>query len=121
MNKYTPPFRLGRKNKRAVLDSKGLEVVTFKEGDEELAKDYVSILSYSKWVREINAKIFLNYLKDKQIKGSYELLYDIFKLHIDSSFIQQNNLRDEIENRFNKIMRDTLFLFFTEEKLKNKI
>ena len=28
-SKFTPPFRVGRKQKRAILDSKGLEVIVF--------------------------------------------------------------------------------------------
>jgi hypothetical protein len=49
MNKYdpkfTPPFRVGRKQNRAVLDSKGLEVVIFPKGNELQAKLYVDYLN----------------------------------------------------------------------------
>ena len=34
-NKYTPPFRVGRKQGKAVLDGKGIEVVFFlRNGDQ---------------------------------------------------------------------------------------
>ena len=40
-----PPFRVGRKNMRAVLDSKGNEVVIFPKGLESYAKEYVEFLN----------------------------------------------------------------------------
>ena len=42
---FTPPFRLGRKQKRAVLDSKGKELVLFPVGLEDYAKEYVEYLN----------------------------------------------------------------------------
>ena len=39
------PYRLGRKNKLAVLDRQGMEVVVFKPGMESFAKDYVHYLN----------------------------------------------------------------------------
>ena len=43
-NKYTPPFRVGRKQSKAVLDSKGLEVVFFMDSEEQ-AKMYCDYLN----------------------------------------------------------------------------
>ena len=43
-NKYTPPFRVGRKQGKAVLDSKGLEVVFFMHSEEQ-AKMYCDYLN----------------------------------------------------------------------------
>ena len=43
-NKYTPPFRVGRKQGKAVLDSKGLEVVFFMDSEEQ-AKMYCDYLN----------------------------------------------------------------------------
>lgn len=35
---YTFPFRVGRKQKRAMLDAKGIEIVVFNKGQEDLAQ-----------------------------------------------------------------------------------
>ena len=43
-NKYTPPFRVGRKQSKAVLDGKGLEVVFFIHSEEQ-AKMYCDYLN----------------------------------------------------------------------------
>lgn len=43
--KFTPPFRVGRKQGRIVLDSKGLQVVHFYFSDENMADDYVQWLN----------------------------------------------------------------------------
>jgi DNA helicase TIP49 (TBP-interacting protein) len=43
--KFTPPFRVGRKRKRVVLDAKGLEVAHFYFSDENMADDYVKWLN----------------------------------------------------------------------------
>jgi hypothetical protein len=44
-SKFTPPFRVGRKTKRAVLDANGLEYVVFKEGLEAEAQDFCNYLN----------------------------------------------------------------------------
>ena len=44
VNKYTPPFRVGKKQDKAVLDSKGLEVVFFMHSEEQ-AKMYCDYLN----------------------------------------------------------------------------
>ena len=44
VNKYTPPFRVGRKQSKAVLDNKGLEVVFFIHSEEQ-AKMYCDYLN----------------------------------------------------------------------------
>ena len=43
-NKYTPPFRVGRKQGKAVLDGKGIEVVFFNNSEEQ-AKMYCDYLN----------------------------------------------------------------------------
>jgi hypothetical protein len=43
--RFLPPFRVGRKTKRAVLDSKGLEVVVFPKGLEGWAELYCQALN----------------------------------------------------------------------------
>jgi hypothetical protein len=40
-----PPFRLGRKQKRVVLDVEGNEVVIFLKGREEFAELFVKFLN----------------------------------------------------------------------------
>ncbi len=43
--RFTPPFRVGRKQGRVVLDAKGLEVAHFYFSDENMADDYVKWLN----------------------------------------------------------------------------
>lgn len=43
--KLIPPFRLGKKQLRAVLDSQGIEVVVFPKGRESYAVDFVEFLN----------------------------------------------------------------------------
>ena len=42
---FIPPFRVGRKQMRAVLDAKGMEVVIFPKGLECYAKEYADFLN----------------------------------------------------------------------------
>ena len=42
---FVPPFRLGRKQKRAVLDSNGLEVVIFPVGAEKAAQHFTNYIN----------------------------------------------------------------------------
>ena len=44
-SKFKPPFRVGRKTKRAVLDANGLEYVVFKEGFEVEAQSFCDYLN----------------------------------------------------------------------------
>ena len=43
-DKYTPPFRVGKKQGKAVLDSKGLEVIFFRDSENQ-AKAYCDYLN----------------------------------------------------------------------------
>jgi hypothetical protein len=45
---FIPPFRVGRKQMRAVLDAKGYEVVVFPKGLESYAKEYASFLNITR-------------------------------------------------------------------------
>jgi len=42
---FLPPFRVGRKQMRAVLDARGYEVVIFPKGLESYAKEYAEFLN----------------------------------------------------------------------------
>ena len=42
---YTPPFRVGRKQKRAVLDANGLEFKIFPKGMEKQAQNFCDLLN----------------------------------------------------------------------------
>lgn len=42
---FIKPYRLGKKQNRAVLDADGREVVVFPYGREEMAKEYVEFLN----------------------------------------------------------------------------
>lgn len=44
-DKFVPPFRVGKKQKRVVLDSLGHEAAIFQEGFEQMATDYVKYLN----------------------------------------------------------------------------
>lgn len=43
--KYTPPFHVGKKQKRAVIDFHGKEVIVFRKGDEDMAQEYCDFLN----------------------------------------------------------------------------
>ena len=43
--KHTPPFRVGKKQGRAILDVNGLEVVIFPKGSEDFAADFCEWLN----------------------------------------------------------------------------
>ena len=45
MREFIPPFRIGKKQQRAVLDSSGHELVVFPKGREEYAQEYVNFLN----------------------------------------------------------------------------
>lgn len=45
---FVPPYRVGRKQGRAVLDSKGKEVVVFSKGLEDLAVEYCNFKNKEK-------------------------------------------------------------------------
>ena len=45
MNKFKTPFRLGKKQNRAVLDADGHQVVVFNKGLEYIAEDNVKLIN----------------------------------------------------------------------------
>jgi hypothetical protein len=45
MNKFNLPYRVGKKQKRAVLDCEGKEVVVFSGGREKEAQEYCDFLN----------------------------------------------------------------------------
>lgn len=48
---FVPPFRVGKKQLRAVLDAKGKEVVIFPIGLESYAKEYADFLNKTRGIR----------------------------------------------------------------------
>ncbi len=42
---FVPPFRLGRRHKRAILDSKGIEVIIMPHNSEKQAQMYCDYLN----------------------------------------------------------------------------
>ena len=52
MNKFKTPFRLGKKQNRAVLDADGHQVVVFNKGHEYLAEEYVNLINNKYGTRE---------------------------------------------------------------------
>jgi hypothetical protein len=51
---YTPPFRVGKAQGRAVLDANGHTVSIFEKGCEELAQEYCDMINANK--REVDYK-----------------------------------------------------------------
>lgn len=45
LENYTPPFRVGKKQKRAILDSKGIEIGIFSTGNEDIAELFCKYLN----------------------------------------------------------------------------
>lgn len=45
IEQFATPFRIGKKQARAVLDANGKEVVVFPKGREVLAKEYVEFIN----------------------------------------------------------------------------
>ena len=56
MNKFKTPFRLGKKQNRAVLDADGHQVVVFNKGLEYLAEEYVNLINNKYETTENNFK-----------------------------------------------------------------
>lgn len=84
MKKFAKPFRLGKKQIRAILDAHGREVIVFKPGMEDYAKEYVDFLNNgSKLPLEINtaqiksvADSFITFddMYDYLIRGDFSVL-----------------------------------------------
>lgn len=55
MKIFVPPFRIGEKQRRAVLDSNGHEIVTFPIGLEDYAIEYCKFLN-EKYKNDENRK-----------------------------------------------------------------
>jgi hypothetical protein len=70
------PFRLGRKQKRAVLDSEGNEIVIFPKGREEYAELYVEFLN-QKFKVEADEDFYLAYVVNEN-KELEEIKIPIF-------------------------------------------
>ena len=75
-NRYLAPFHIGKKQKRAVLDSLGNQIVIFNAGDEAYAEQYCEFLNKVDSIinikTKINSKLFkfkLWYLKMKRLWG----------------------------------------------------
>ena len=73
--KFNPPFRLGKKNNRAVLDSSGKELVIFQKGSENYAKAYVDFLNIydSQIYQALEQLVLLKKHKDKFGKDAFYL------------------------------------------------
>lgn len=64
---FEPPFRVGRKQRRAILDANGIEVGLFSTGHEQTAQEYCDYLN-KKWIEEETKKVFEN-IKPRKIVG----------------------------------------------------
>lgn len=127
LTKFTPPFRVGRHLKRAVLDSKGLEVVIFPEGAEKLAAKYVDeINGKSKEISTKKALIMNEIAKNAQSTLHSEafqkaktfiykrILQESEKGHFKVSPIilkklEKDIIKDLEKEGFKVLTRDTIF------------
>lgn len=70
---FTPPFRVGKKQKRAVLDSLGNEVVIFNVGLEDMAELYCDMLNETNYaniehkLRELHKRTNNKFSKNESI------------------------------------------------------
>ncbi len=78
-SKYTPPFRVGKKQNRAVLDSNGLEVVIFPEGNERFAQSFCNHLNKQKSNENEDVKVYFWKLHCKNINNNYRAQVQTFK------------------------------------------
>lgn len=53
---FTPPYRVGRKLKRAILDSTGKKVIIFPEGGEGPASEFCEYLNAKSYAVKLNTK-----------------------------------------------------------------
>lgn len=70
LENYTFPLRLGRKQKRAILDANGLEVVVFPIGNEDIAALTCKLLNKSR-VWEVTDKLMADYPVSKFLHDMY--------------------------------------------------
>ena len=102
-NQFHPPFRLGRKNKRAILDAKGQELAIMPHKNEIQAQLYVDYLNGTKTIPESISDLEKEILDYKRI--SKQLLKH--RAHssekIDIIINELNSIIDDIEKTINKI------------------
>ena len=77
-NKYTPPFRVGGKQNRTVLDSNGIEVVIFPEGNERFAQSFCNHLNKKLSNESQDATAYYWKLHCKNKHNNYKAPIDIF-------------------------------------------
>ena len=68
--KYSAPFRVGRSQGRAVMDSTGREVLLFHKGDEQMAVAYCDYLNKDELIftRRRFGEVLDRYRKNKKLQ-----------------------------------------------------
>lgn len=74
---YERPFRVGRKQNRAVVDANGIEVVVFKKGDESLANAFCDLINDS------FIYVFKAYKNEEDYENNKFFIKKTFYRHID--------------------------------------
>ncbi len=83
MKQFTPPFRLGRKQQRAILDSNGIEYVILPKESFVPPQDIVDLLNMKTSMKEINVNFgeqnlatffYLNCMPKTQAIGILEFI-----------------------------------------------
>ena len=89
---YTPPFRVGKAQGRAVLDANGHTVSIFEKGCEELAQEYCDMINANK--REVDYKKMEEHLMEVIEKETTE---SIKAWHED--YLRRKNQRHRAMNQ----------------------
>jgi hypothetical protein len=70
MKKLIPPFRVGRKQGRAVLDANGILVVMFEDGMEDYASEYCDMLNAKYPQQDLSLTTKLNQMKPFDLEAA---------------------------------------------------
>jgi hypothetical protein len=76
MNHFKYPFRVGRKQLRAILDAEGRQVVLFDKGLEQLAVEYCELVNEKHKYFEMAAKF------KKSVTDFYDKQFKEFEAHM---------------------------------------
>ncbi len=71
MPNFAPPFRVGRKRGRAILDVNGLEVVVLRKGLEEMAKKICDLLNTDAEQKANQKKLLVEIMEADEKDGLY--------------------------------------------------
>lgn len=118
---FIPPFRVGKKQMRAVVDCLGREVIVFPKGMEEFAKEYAEVLNMKVQVKIQHEKIKIdkvNQLKTLVKKGEEGYFSTLkLKFHIGLEYhVSEKNIKHLVDCLVNMIYDNECFEFSTQTK-----